>query len=371
MRGLAAAGLTVASVEDDGGVALGGLFASEARLVTGAGGYTADLSSYPDAATARTSYQQLVASLGGTPTPLTGTGDRAAAVGMIVVVSKGAQVLEIEGRYSAAEQAKLDKLKATGGADLVPAVKSATEVVREQAERIARVAAEVVDGRPLPTGSTPLTYLPANALDPCSVPAESLDHDDITVTSAPAISDQPPALECRYTFAGSKGYGEPGTGVLAVYTLSAAQAQVAAPSTTVGAYVSAIARGATAGPAVYRTATLGGSRLVGTISGGFVDYAVALGSAPQKLRAGPPSAGSGEDPYDAEKLMLRVEDDQPKLIPGPDVCPKEVEPLTDDLLAEAEHRFALESGDIDDAPQLDEQFRGELGEWCRTVAGGP
>jgi hypothetical protein len=136
--------------------------------------------------------------------------------------------------------------------------------MHRDAKNVATIMAKKMTGQ---TQSGMVSYLPPGAIDPCSVNAASLNNGDITVTSQQVTSERPPALECVYTFQGTR-FGESGTGQLEVLTMTEAQANAAVPATTVPAYFAASVGGSSMGGAAgYSTASAGDLLARGTTQG--------------------------------------------------------------------------------------------------------
>jgi hypothetical protein len=238
-------------------------------------------------------------------------------------------------------------------------IDAANALPLHDAEAAARAITPKLTGA---TAAADLRYLPAGALDPCGVDPSKLNNDDIKVTSAPAISDIPSASECVYTFAGAQR-GEPGTGQLAVYTLTTPQAAAAQPPTTPAAvYAKTVAgyasrggyrpSGAAAGDAPYGTATSGPLSMAGMTSGE-PDFA---------MLAGPANASAT-----TTGLMLRIWDYRSTYVIDQRHCYEEIRALFNELQREA----AASDRTIDaiiGAPAADaarEKLAGDIADWCR------
>ncbi len=253
---LSGSGVSLSAVEDDGGTSTSQGFISVAQVATAHATAVVTLDTYasPDAAVA--AYQQFsanAASAGATAAaqPIAGAGDQAIAAGTAAYARKGAQVLSVVGKITAADQDALNQAKATGKLD-PGTIATYTAAAAALAKRVLTAVAPNLTGATVPSAN--LTYVPKNAIDPCTVPASSLDHGDIHVTSQPVGSDSPPAMECIYSFNGSRAQ-EPGTGQLAVYTLTEAQAESAVPATTVDQVFAAIPQQSVMGPQAYNTSS--------------------------------------------------------------------------------------------------------------------
>ena len=232
-------------------------------------------------------------------------------------------MLVIAGQLGPAGVKSLDDAKLNG--TISQALVDATNArPLKDAEAAAKAIAAKLTGA---TATDNLTYLPAGALDPCGFDASKLNDGDIKVTSTPSLSDLSPMSECVYTFTGTKP-GEGGTGRLALYTLTSAQAAAAQPATTPAAAYSTTIKGygsqgsAPGGGAAYGTASSGPISMAGRTSGE-PDFA---------LLAGPANANAS-----THGLMLRVADFRSSYVIDKFHCADEIARLMGELVAEAEH----------------------------------
>lgn len=188
----------------------------------------------------------------------------------------------------------------------------------------------------------------AGNLDPCAIALTGLP-GGVTVTHQSVSSDRPPSSECVYTFAGSQD-GQPGTGQLAVYTLTAAQAATGVPATTPAAEFASIPRASSAGGSQgYSSNGAGDFKVEGTTSGE-PDYA---------LLFAPANASSA--------VLLRVEDQHSTYRVSLEYCYSEIANMFIELFKEAGGSTHL--GPAAEQAALD-QVRNDITDWCRQEAVG-
>ena len=278
-------------MEDDGAIYQGGTFTSQAVTLTPATKLTIDLTTYDNHVDAQRGYSELIPPQDSSPAPqtLAGVGDKAIRSATGVLVLKKAQVLTVRMEPSQASNDKLDQAKSA--ASSFDAVQSeVNDAMLHDTQTVAEVIAQKMTGQGI---SRPVSYLPHGAIDPCVVKATSLNSRDIHVTSQPVMSESAPALECVYTFAGSRT-GEAGTGQLVTFTLSGAQAATAVPASTVQTfYGNAVAGSSSGGRAGYSSNGSGAFQASGTTQGE-PDYLVVFN--------GPTSAVT------KGVILLRIED---------------------------------------------------------------
>jgi hypothetical protein len=314
---LRSAGLSASGVEDDGGAQQEGMFMTQAGTTTSAGTFLVDLATYQSNAAAKTVYKEFAISAGSTPRPLTGAGDQATTVNLNTYVRRGSQILTIKGQLSAAANTSLAQAKASGSLD--QSTIDAANAAAQTAERtLATAVGHRLSGQPLSASGT-VTYFPPGSVNPCSIRASSLNNGDIHVTSQPTVSDTPPSLECVYTFTG-KSFGEPGTGQLAVYTLTDRQAAGAVPPTTVDAAFSATGGAGTQANGATSSATDGSLSANGTTAGEPNYAALATLTAP---------------PDEVSKLLIRVSDQASSYRIDVSHCSHEIAIMFDDIIKEA------------------------------------
>ena len=342
-----AMGVQLPGIEDDGGVSQpGGPFISQARTLTPAASLTVSLATFGAAGDAQQRYAQLVPPATTSPAPeqVPSVGDRATTTATGVMVLKGAQLLTVGMTLPKAVDDRLAQAKITGSLD--PAtLAAANEAMLHDATSLARVMGDKLTGQAV-SGS--ISYLPSGAADPCAVPAASLNHGDIHVTSQPVVSDAPPALECVYIFTGSRE-GEPGTGELATYALTSPQAQAAVPPTTVAAvYGSSTSGSSSGGSAVYSSGVSGDIQASGTTQGE-PDYLL--------MYDGPASPN----------LMVRVSDEHSSYFVDRDDCAREIAKLADQLFpaAYAETKATL-GAPAEQAALRD--MSNKIIDWCTKAA---
>lgn len=349
---LKAAGVAASAVEDDGGYPASGAFVSYARTATSSSNMSVALATYSAKSSAQQTYQQTLQAQAGTSQPLSGAGDKAVSVGMTTYVLKGAQMLTVQGQLTKQASDALNAAKANGTLD--PAtIAAAQAAVTKDTRNLATAAAAKMSGATAANVAT-LTYIPVDAIDPCTVPAASLDNGDIHVTSQAVLSDSLPALECIYTFRGSKP-GEGGTGLLALYTLTEPQAESAVLPTSVQGYFSAAPQGSSAGGSQgYSTANEGPFIAEGTTKGE-PDYVLA--------DINPP-------PGAVSKLLIRIEDEASIYVIDKDHCEDEIGKMMGDLLNEAEMNGHTVSSIVGDSATMAafQKVRQDIRAWCEQEA---
>jgi hypothetical protein len=371
---LTSAGLSSSPVEDDGGASAEGAFTTQASLATTAGHLSLDLSSFPNVGEAKEAYQNLTSAPAGgageITEPLAGSGFVATTVGLDTYLRKGSQVLSIVGELSSAANSSLAQQKEQGTLGQ-SSIDAANASVQKVTQALATGLAAKISGNPVVNAAS-LTYFPPGSVNPCGVKASSLNNGDIHVSSQPVVSDTPPALECVYTFIG-KSQGEPGTGQLAVYTLTDVQAAAAASPFTLK---SAFAQTGPGGG--------GGSGNGGGGGGASGDSGSSGGGATNAVSSatdGPISANgttSGEPDYtilddlpkdgDVSKLLITLDDVASTYVVDRHHCTLEIAQMADDLIDEqAGHHVSA----VSPAGQAIVQKIGDdIAAWCKQEAGG-
>jgi hypothetical protein len=343
LSALQGAGLSTNGIEDDGGATAEGVFTTQAKIVTPTSDLTVDLATYGGTTQAKAAYHQATSTQSGPSTSLTNAGDQATTISLNTYLRKGSQVLSIEGGLPAAVNNAQAVAKENGTLSET-AISAANTDVQKDARSLAVAIGKHLSGQPSSAGSA-LTYFPPGAVDPCTVPATSLNHGDIRVASQLALSDTPPSLQCVYTFTGHS-VGEGGTGMLAVYTLTGEQAAGAVPPTTVQ---QAFSGGASSGSGV-STATDGSVMAEGTTAGE-VDDAVLL------------DAGAT---HTAASLLVRIQDQASSYVVDPKQCSKEIFAMFRDMVVEAKFHGQTLDEILPNPPTS--SISGAIDDWCNQLA---
>jgi hypothetical protein len=341
---LQGAGLSTSGIEDDGGASAEGVFTTRAKIVTPASDLTVDLATYGGTNQAKAAYHQATSAQSGPSTSLTNAGDQATTINLNTYLRKGSQLLSVEGELPAAVNNAQAAAKENGTLSET-AISAANTAVQKDARSLAVAIGKHLSGQSA-SGGDAVTYFPAGAVDPCTVPAMSLNHGDIRVTSQVALSDTPPSLQCVYTFTGHS-VGEGGTGMLAVYTLTGEQAAGAVPPTTVQ---QAFSGGASGGSGV-SSATDGSVMAEGTTAGE-VDDAVLI------------DAGAT---HTAASLLVRIQDQASSYVVDPKQCSKEIFAMFRDMAVEAKFHGQTLDEILGSNPPTG-SISGAIDDWCNKLA---
>ena len=345
---LESARLGTTHVENDGGFESSGSFTSRARTAAADGNtLTVQLTTYPNARSAKSLYREDFAGQPGA-SAIKGAGYKGEDADNYAFALKGSQVLSIQGQLGSAGQQQLEQEKESGSSISSSVAASASK----DAAALAAALAPKLTGQA--TRATNLVSIPKGGINPCAVPASSLHHGSIQVTSQPTLSDSPPALECVYTFTGSRS-GEPGTGMLAVYTLTQTQARGAVPPTTAKAFFTSVPQDTAGGSAQFQTATSGNSEAEGTVSGE-PDFLVGLNI---------------DDPNATDpELVVQLDDVESSFEEDQDSCSDEVHIIfrlvTDEEQQEASGKKAEERYERENEERLAEDEE----KFCDEDAGG-